>query len=151
MTDFRTFTSEKQKFRTSTRRVKTASSSRSSQNSGFSLRNAEGPPGCLSPAARRGGAGPQLGARSPPAAPLAMPSQRGSARRRQRCVLLAGIAILLIALVLAAVLASALTGRKEEASPEPLRWQGRGTTRNLREIVLGRCYSYLAEGRVKLG
>ncbi|XP_031444262.1 ADP-ribosyl cyclase/cyclic ADP-ribose hydrolase 1-like isoform X2 [Phasianus colchicus] len=78
-------------------------------------------------------------------------SQRGSARRRQRCVLLAGIAILLIALVLAAVLASALTGRKEEASPEPLRWQGRGTTRNLREIVLGRCYSYLAEGRVELG
>ncbi|XP_052537986.1 ADP-ribosyl cyclase/cyclic ADP-ribose hydrolase 1-like isoform X2 [Tympanuchus pallidicinctus] len=80
-----------------------------------------------------------------------MPSQRGSARRRQRCVLLAGIAILLIALVLAAVLASALTGRKEEASLEPLRWQGRGTTRNLREIVLGRCYSYLAEGRVELG
>lgn len=66
-------------------------------------------------------------------------------------MLLAGIAILLIALVLAAVLASALTGRKEEASPEPLRWQGRGTTRNLREIVLGRCYSYLAEGRVELG
>lgn len=80
-----------------------------------------------------------------------MPSQRGSARRRQRCVLLTGIAILLIALVLAAALASVLTGRKEEASPEPLKWQGGGTTRNLREIVLGRCYSYLVEGRVKLG
>jgi len=65
-------------------------------------------------------------------------------------VLLAGIAILLIALVLAAVLASVLTGSKEEANPEPLRWQGRGTTRNLREIVLGRCYSYLAEGHAEL-
>ena len=51
---------------------------------------------------------------------------------------------------LGAVLASVLTGSKEEANPEPLRWQGRGTTRNLREIVLGRCYSYLAEGHAEL-
>ncbi|XP_021252017.1 ADP-ribosyl cyclase/cyclic ADP-ribose hydrolase 1 isoform X2 [Numida meleagris] len=80
-----------------------------------------------------------------------MPSQRGSARRRQRGVLLAGIAILLLALVLAAVLASALTRGKKEESLEPLRWQGRGTTRNLREIVLGRCYGYLAERRAELG
>ncbi|XP_065591808.1 ADP-ribosyl cyclase/cyclic ADP-ribose hydrolase 1-like [Cyrtonyx montezumae] len=80
-----------------------------------------------------------------------MPSQRGSERRRQRGVLLAGVAVLLLALVLAAVLASALTRGKEEARPEPLRWQGRGTTRNLREIVLGRCYGYLAERRAELG
>ncbi|OXB53752.1 hypothetical protein ASZ78_014544 [Callipepla squamata] len=80
-----------------------------------------------------------------------MPLQRGSERRRQRGVLLAGVAVLLLALVLAAVLASALTRGKEEARPEPLRWQGRGTTRNLREIVLGRCYGYLAERRAELG
>ncbi|EOB03210.1 ADP-ribosyl cyclase 1, partial [Anas platyrhynchos] len=39
----------------------------------------------------------------------------------------------------------------EASGGRPLRWQDRGTTRNLREIVLGRCYSYLAERHPALG
>ncbi|XP_035424886.1 ADP-ribosyl cyclase/cyclic ADP-ribose hydrolase 1 isoform X1 [Cygnus atratus] len=72
-------------------------------------------------------------------------------RRRQRGVLLAGIALLLAALVLAVVLASVFMPGREAAGGQPLRWQDRGTTRSLREIVLGRCYSYLAERHPALG
>ncbi|KAM6429161.1 ADP-ribosyl cyclase/cyclic ADP-ribose hydrolase 1 isoform 3-T3 [Rhynochetos jubatus] len=72
-----------------------------------------------------------------------MPFQQGSARRRQRTVLLLGIAVLLAALVLAVVLASVLTHGKQEIRPSMLKWKDRGTTKNLREVILGRCYSYV--------
>ncbi|XP_009932658.2 ADP-ribosyl cyclase/cyclic ADP-ribose hydrolase 1 [Opisthocomus hoazin] len=80
-----------------------------------------------------------------------MPLERGSARRRQRAVLLAGMAVLLAALLLAAVLASVLTRGRREGGPGMLRWKDRGTTRNLREVVLGRCYSYVLARYPELG
>ncbi|XP_051473870.1 ADP-ribosyl cyclase/cyclic ADP-ribose hydrolase 1-like [Apus apus] len=72
-----------------------------------------------------------------------MPFQQGSARTRQRTVLLAGMAVLLAALVLAVVLASLLTHGKQEVSPQMLKWKDRGTTKNLQEVILGRCYNYV--------
>ncbi|XP_075355899.1 ADP-ribosyl cyclase/cyclic ADP-ribose hydrolase 1 [Mycteria americana] len=80
-----------------------------------------------------------------------MPFQQGSARTRQRTVLLVGIAVLLAALVLAVVLASVLTHGKREVSPKMLKWKDRGTTRNLQEVILGRCYSYVMARYPQLG
>ncbi|NXG15087.1 CD38 hydrolase, partial [Grallaria varia] len=80
-----------------------------------------------------------------------MPFRQGSARTRQRTVLLVGIAVLLAALVLAVVLASLLTHAAHEASPKMLQWKDRGTTKNLQEVILGRCYNYIAERYPELG
>ncbi|NXU84861.1 CD38 hydrolase, partial [Xiphorhynchus elegans] len=80
-----------------------------------------------------------------------MPFQQGSARTRQRTVLLVGVAVLLAALVLAVVLASLLTHGKHEGSPKMLQWKDRGTTKNLQEVILGRCYNYIAERYPELG
>ncbi|NXK95293.1 CD38 hydrolase, partial [Formicarius rufipectus] len=80
-----------------------------------------------------------------------MPFQQGSARTRQRTVLVVGIALLLAALVLAVVLASLLTLGKREVSPKMLQWKDRGTTKNLQEVVLGRCYNYITERYPELG
>lgn len=80
-----------------------------------------------------------------------MPFQQGSARTRQRTVLLVGIVVLLAGLVLAVVLASILTHGKPEASPEMLKWKDRGTTKNLQEVILGRCYNYVMARHSELG
>ncbi|XP_021409991.2 ADP-ribosyl cyclase/cyclic ADP-ribose hydrolase 1 [Lonchura striata] len=80
-----------------------------------------------------------------------MPLQQGSARMRQRTVLLVGIAVLLAALVLAVVLASLLTHGRHEVGPKMLQWKDRGTTKNLQEVVLGRCYSYITAQHPELG
>lgn len=81
-----------------------------------------------------------------------MPFQQGSARTRQRTVLLVGIVVLLAALVLAVVLASVLThGERGELAPKMLKWKDRGTTKNLQEVVLGRCYSYVMARYPELG
>ncbi|XP_025908197.1 ADP-ribosyl cyclase/cyclic ADP-ribose hydrolase 1-like isoform X1 [Nothoprocta perdicaria] len=68
-----------------------------------------------------------------------------------RTILLAGIALLLVSLVVAAVLASVLTRGKQEMGPRRLKWKDKGTTRNLREVILGRCYSYVAARQPALG
>lgn len=81
----------------------------------------------------------------------AMPLQQGSARARQRTVLLVGIAVLLAALVLAVVLASLLTHGRHEVSPKMLKWKDRGTTKNLQEVILGRCYNYITAQHPELG
>ncbi|KAJ7402744.1 ADP-ribosyl cyclase/cyclic ADP-ribose hydrolase 1 [Pitangus sulphuratus] len=80
-----------------------------------------------------------------------MPFQQGSARTRQRTVLLVGIVVLLAALVLAVVLASLLTHGKHQDSPKMLKWKDRGTTRNLQEVIVGRCYNYITERYPELG
>ncbi|NWH75772.1 CD38 hydrolase, partial [Piaya cayana] len=80
-----------------------------------------------------------------------MPYQQGSARTRQRTVLLVGIVVLLAALILAVVLASLLTHGKEEVSLKMLNWTDRGTTKNLQEVILGRCYSYVMARYPELG
>ncbi|RMC14300.1 hypothetical protein DUI87_09393 [Hirundo rustica rustica] len=80
-----------------------------------------------------------------------MALQQGSARMRQRTVLLVGIAVLLAALVLAVVLASLLTRGRHEVSPEMLKWKDRGTTKNLQEVILGRCYNYITAQHPELG
>ncbi|NXT85503.1 CD38 hydrolase, partial [Zapornia atra] len=72
-----------------------------------------------------------------------MPFRQGSARRRQRTVLLVGSLVVLVALVLAVVLASVLTHRKQEVSSTMMKWKDKGTTKNLQEIILGRCYNYV--------
>ncbi|NXN10710.1 CD38 hydrolase, partial [Indicator maculatus] len=80
-----------------------------------------------------------------------MPFQQGSARTRQRTVLLVGIVVLVVALVLAVVLASLLTHREEEDDLKMLKWKNRGTTKNLQEVVLGRCYNYVTARYPELG
>ncbi|PKU32426.1 adp-ribosyl cyclase cyclic adp-ribose hydrolase 1 [Limosa lapponica baueri] len=80
-----------------------------------------------------------------------MPFQQGSARTRQRTVLLVGIVVLLVALVLAVVLASLLTHGKPEVSPKMMKWKDRGTTKNLQEVILGRCYNYVMARYPELG
>lgn len=80
-----------------------------------------------------------------------MPFRSGSARARQRSVLLVGSAVLLAALVLAVVLASLLTHEKQELGPKMMKWKDRGTTKNLQEVILGRCYSYVMARYPELG
>ncbi|GAB0188186.1 ADP-ribosyl cyclase/cyclic ADP-ribose hydrolase 1-like [Grus japonensis] len=80
-----------------------------------------------------------------------MPFQQGSARTRQRTVLLVGIAVLLAALVLAVLLASVLTHGTQEVSPKMMKWKDRGTTKNLKEVILGRCYNYIMARYPELG
>uniref|UniRef100_A0A8B9Q1Z2 ADP-ribosyl cyclase/cyclic ADP-ribose hydrolase 1 n=1 Tax=Apteryx owenii TaxID=8824 RepID=A0A8B9Q1Z2_APTOW len=80
-----------------------------------------------------------------------MPLQHSSARTWLRTVLLAGIVVLLISLVVAVVLASVLTLGKQEISPKMLKWEDIGTTRNLQEVILGRCYSYVSARHPELG
>ncbi|NXX38860.1 CD38 hydrolase, partial [Tricholaema leucomelas] len=79
-----------------------------------------------------------------------MPFQQG-ARTRQRTVLLVGMVVLLAALVLAVVLASLLTHREQEDGPKMLKWKDRGTTKNLQEVILGRCYNYVMARYPELG
>lgn len=83
--------------------------------------------------------------------PRRMPFQQGSARTRQRTVLLVGMVVLLAALILAVVLASVLTHGKQEVSPRMMKWKDRGTTKNLQEVILGRCYSYVMARYPELG
>ncbi|XP_068799438.1 ADP-ribosyl cyclase/cyclic ADP-ribose hydrolase 1 isoform X3 [Struthio camelus] len=80
-----------------------------------------------------------------------MPLQHSSARTWQRTVLLVGIVVLLVSLVVAVILASVLTQGKQEISPKMLKWKDRGTTRNLQEVILGRCYSYVMARHPELG
>ncbi|NXO03510.1 CD38 hydrolase, partial [Rhinopomastus cyanomelas] len=80
-----------------------------------------------------------------------MPFQQGSARTRQRTVMLVGIVVLLAALVLAVVLASVFTHGKEEHDLQMLKWKDRGTTKNLQEVILGRCYNYVLARYPELG
>lgn len=80
-----------------------------------------------------------------------MPLQQGSARMRQRTVLLVGIVVLLAALVLAVVLASLFTHGRHEVIPKMLKWKDRGTTKNLQEVILGRCYNYITAQHPELG
>ncbi|XP_032916449.1 ADP-ribosyl cyclase/cyclic ADP-ribose hydrolase 1-like [Catharus ustulatus] len=78
-----------------------------------------------------------------------MPLQQGSARLRQRTILLVGISVLLVLLVIVVVLAS-VRGRPE-VSPKMLKWQDNGTTKNLSEVILGRCYNFIRVQRPELG
>lgn len=80
-----------------------------------------------------------------------MPLQQGSARLRQRTVLLVGIAVLLVLLVVVVVVASVLTPGRHEVSPKMLKWQDTGTTKNLKEVILGRCYNFITVQRPELG
>ncbi|XP_074847839.1 ADP-ribosyl cyclase/cyclic ADP-ribose hydrolase 1-like isoform X2 [Carettochelys insculpta] len=56
------------------------------------------------------------------------------------------VLIVTIIIVLAAVLAY---GRKE-TSMQLLQWKGRGTTKNLQEVFLGRCYNYITTVKPEL-
>uniref|UniRef100_K7G0E9 ADP-ribosyl cyclase/cyclic ADP-ribose hydrolase 1 n=2 Tax=Pelodiscus sinensis TaxID=13735 RepID=K7G0E9_PELSI len=60
---------------------------------------------------------------------------------RQRIVLLVGIMVLIVTIVV--VLAAVLAHGRKESSVQLLEWKGRGTTKNLQEVILGRCYNYI--------
>ncbi|XP_067386394.1 ADP-ribosyl cyclase/cyclic ADP-ribose hydrolase 1 [Emydura macquarii macquarii] len=72
-----------------------------------------------------------------------MPFQNRSSRtrHRHRALLLVGIMVLLV--TLAAVLAAVLAQGRKESSKKLLHWKGKGTTENLEQIILGRCYNYV--------
>lgn len=81
---------------------------------------------------------------------LTMPSQNSSFRTWHRMVLLVGVLVLLVSLVVVIVLAAILTPGRDTSSTL-LQWKGRGTTKNLREVVLGRCYNYITMVNPELG
>ncbi|XP_038256663.1 ADP-ribosyl cyclase/cyclic ADP-ribose hydrolase 1 isoform X1 [Dermochelys coriacea] len=71
-----------------------------------------------------------------------MPFQNRSSRTRQSTVLLVGIMVLILTIV--AVLAAVLLANgTKETSMQLLHWKDRGTTKNLQEVILGRCYNYI--------
>nr|XP_060633932.1 ADP-ribosyl cyclase/cyclic ADP-ribose hydrolase 1-like isoform X2 [Anolis sagrei ordinatus] len=74
-----------------------------------------------------------------------MPFPNSSARTRRHKLILAATIIPLVTLVVVVLLVVIIQGRKEGPKSEILlEWRGRGTTPHLREIVLGRCYNYVA-------
>ncbi|XP_019408999.1 PREDICTED: ADP-ribosyl cyclase/cyclic ADP-ribose hydrolase 1 [Crocodylus porosus] len=80
-----------------------------------------------------------------------MLSQNSSFRTWHRTVLLVGVLVLLVSLVVVIVLAVILTPGKEDISSTLPQWKGRGTTKNLQEVVLGRCYNYITTVNPELG
>ncbi|KAM8939536.1 ADP-ribosyl cyclase/cyclic ADP-ribose hydrolase 1-like [Pelodytes ibericus] len=60
--------------------------------------------------------------------------------RKKIIMLVLGILVLIIIIVASCVICLYSTSRGTNTSKT---WKGRGTTRNLKEIVLGRCYDYL--------
>ncbi|XP_042326526.1 ADP-ribosyl cyclase/cyclic ADP-ribose hydrolase 1 [Sceloporus undulatus] len=74
-----------------------------------------------------------------------MPFPHSSSRTLRHKLILAGIMVPLFMLVVIVLLVVLIPGRKEVPSSETLlEWKGKGTTKHLREIILGRCYNYLA-------
>ncbi|XP_053109471.1 ADP-ribosyl cyclase/cyclic ADP-ribose hydrolase 1-like [Hemicordylus capensis] len=73
-----------------------------------------------------------------------MPFQNSSSRSRRHNLIVTGIMALLVILVVVVVLAAVLSpGREENTSSDVRQWSGNGTTKHLREIILGRCYNYI--------
>ncbi|XP_032629825.1 ADP-ribosyl cyclase/cyclic ADP-ribose hydrolase 1 isoform X2 [Chelonoidis abingdonii] len=71
-----------------------------------------------------------------------MSLQNRSSKTRQRTILLVIIMVLIVTIV--AVLAAVLLANgTKETSMQLLQWKGRGTTKNLQEVILGRCYNYI--------
>ncbi|XP_004707898.2 ADP-ribosyl cyclase/cyclic ADP-ribose hydrolase 1, partial [Echinops telfairi] len=70
-------------------------------------------------------------------------------RRRLRLILLISFALLV--LVACVLVAGVLWWRSQrQQPPEPLHWQGAGTTDSISEIVLGRCFTYTRVKRPEL-
>lgn len=57
------------------------------------------------------------------------------------------LVVLVVVIVSVAVLSS---GRRETPSLAPSQWKGGGTTEHLQEIVLGRCYNFVATANPEL-
>ncbi|XP_050803899.1 ADP-ribosyl cyclase/cyclic ADP-ribose hydrolase 1 isoform X2 [Gopherus flavomarginatus] len=71
-----------------------------------------------------------------------MPLQNRSSKTRRRTSLLVIIMLLIVTIV--AVLGTVLLANEtKETSTQLLQWKGRGTTKNLQEVILGRCYNYI--------
>uniref|UniRef100_A0A8C8RYP3 ADP-ribosyl cyclase/cyclic ADP-ribose hydrolase 1 n=1 Tax=Pelusios castaneus TaxID=367368 RepID=A0A8C8RYP3_9SAUR len=70
-----------------------------------------------------------------------MPFQNRPSRTRCCIVLLVGIMSLLV--IILVVLAVVFAHERKEISMPLLQWKGRGTTRNLEQVILGRCYNYV--------
>ncbi|XP_044274297.1 ADP-ribosyl cyclase/cyclic ADP-ribose hydrolase 1 isoform X3 [Varanus komodoensis] len=73
-----------------------------------------------------------------------MPFQSSSTRTARHRWILTGFIVLLVMLVVIVVVVAFQLGKKESTSSEVLQWKGKGTTEQLREIILGRCYNYIA-------
>ncbi|CAH2299849.1 ADP-ribosyl cyclase cyclic ADP-ribose hydrolase 1 [Pelobates cultripes] len=70
-----------------------------------------------------------------------MPCQSNFLTPKKRYILLTvGIFILILIIVASCVLGIYLKSQEETKS-----WKGNGTSKNMQEIVLGRCYDYLAK------
>ncbi|CAI7935224.1 ADP-ribosyl cyclase/cyclic ADP-ribose hydrolase 1 [Podarcis lilfordi] len=73
-----------------------------------------------------------------------MPLPSSSSRTQRHKLILAGTMVVLVVLVSAVLLAVLIPGRKGTPGSEVLQWKGQGTTKQLQELVLGRCYNYIA-------
>uniref|UniRef100_A0A8C5LNU6 ADP-ribosyl cyclase/cyclic ADP-ribose hydrolase 1 n=1 Tax=Leptobrachium leishanense TaxID=445787 RepID=A0A8C5LNU6_9ANUR len=71
-----------------------------------------------------------------------MPLESGmSALGKRKMLLAAGIlTIIIVTIVSACVIALYVTSQERD---HPLIWKGKGTTRHVKDIILGRCYDYL--------
>ncbi|XP_061441443.1 ADP-ribosyl cyclase/cyclic ADP-ribose hydrolase 1 [Rhineura floridana] len=73
-----------------------------------------------------------------------MPFQNSSTRIRQHRLILTGIMVLLVTLVIAVLVVVLKPRSKGATGSEVIQWKGKGTTEHLHEIILGRCYNYIA-------
>ncbi|XP_066489028.1 ADP-ribosyl cyclase/cyclic ADP-ribose hydrolase 1-like [Tiliqua scincoides] len=74
-----------------------------------------------------------------------MPFQNSSATTHRPRLILSGVMVVLLLLVVVIVSVAVLSsGRKATPGSSPAQWKGDGTTKHLQEIVLGRCYNFIA-------
>ncbi|XP_060103257.1 ADP-ribosyl cyclase/cyclic ADP-ribose hydrolase 1 [Heteronotia binoei] len=73
-----------------------------------------------------------------------MPFQNSSPRAWRPKLIIAGVMVLLIVVVVVVVVLAVINPERKGATGTELsQWKGKGTTANLKEIILGRCYNYL--------
>ncbi|XP_054855719.1 ADP-ribosyl cyclase/cyclic ADP-ribose hydrolase 1-like isoform X2 [Eublepharis macularius] len=71
-----------------------------------------------------------------------MPVQNSSPTIWCRRLILPGVIVLLVTAVVVVVVL-AVINPEQKTTTGTLRWKGKGTTPNLKEVILGRCYNYI--------
>ncbi|XP_020662239.1 ADP-ribosyl cyclase/cyclic ADP-ribose hydrolase 1 [Pogona vitticeps] len=67
-----------------------------------------------------------------------------SSRTRKHKLILSGVVVPLVILLVIVLLVVLIPGRKKSPTSEGLEWKGKGTDEYFHEIILGRCYNYIA-------
>ncbi|KAJ7329298.1 hypothetical protein JRQ81_015472 [Phrynocephalus forsythii] len=73
-----------------------------------------------------------------------MPFPNSSSSTQRQKWILAGIVAPLVIILVIMLLVVLIPGRKKTPSSQDLDWKGKGTDKYFQEIILGRCYNYIA-------